>query len=134
MPTPQEILEQSHALFIKRDADGIADLMAEDVVVENPFAPARLPDRIEGREKFRRHLTERLASTPVELHAFDSVVVHETTDPDVIITEFTLRGRIPSSGHEFSRQYIQVMRVRDGKVVLWRDYFNPLGLEQLLRA
>ena len=131
MSAAQEVMATVHRLFLNRDVDGIAGLLAEDVVIENPFAPANLPDRIEGRETFRAHLAERLAATPVVFDRFDQVVVHQTADPEVIVVEFELHGRITGRDHPFSRQYIQVVRVADGKVVHWRDYFNPLGLAPL---
>ncbi|MFL6140966.1 MAG: nuclear transport factor 2 family protein [Labedaea sp.] len=131
MSTARELMATVHRLFLDRDVDGIAGLLAEDVVIENPFAPADLPGRIEGRETFRAHLAQRLRTTAVVFDRFDQVVVHQTVDPEVIVIEFELHGRVPAGDHAFSRQYIQVVRVAGGKVVHWRDYFNPLGLAQL---
>ena len=130
MTTAREVMATVHPLFLDRDVDGIAGLLAEDVVIENPFAPANLPERIEGRETFRAHLAQRLGTSPVTFDRFDQVVVHQTTDPDVIVIEFELHGRITAVDHAFRRQHIQVVRVAGGKVVHWRDYFNPLGLAQ----
>ena len=125
MSTARELLERAHQRFLDRDLDGVVDLMAEDVVIENPFAPDGFPRRIEGRESFRARLTERFASSGVTFEKFDPVVIHQTTDPDVIICEFELHGRVPSLDRRFTRQYIQVLRARDGKIAHWRDYFNP---------
>jgi uncharacterized protein len=125
MHSAREILGQAHERFLRRDLDGVVDLVTEDVVIENPFAPEGFPRRIEGRENVRARLTERFAGSGVEFDRFDPVTVHETTDPEVIVVEFELHGRVPSLDRTFSRQYIQVLRVRDGKIAHWRDYFNP---------
>jgi ketosteroid isomerase-like protein len=125
MTTATDILRQAHDRFLHRDLDGIAALVAEDVVIENPFAPQGYPNRIDGRENFRARLEERFASTAAEFDKIDPFVVHQTTDPELIVAEFEVHGRVPSLGVSFSRQYIQVMRVRDGKITQWRDYFNP---------
>jgi ketosteroid isomerase-like protein len=125
MDSAREILGQAHERFLRRDLDGVIDLVTDDVVIENPFAPEGFPRRIEGRENVRARLTERFAVSGVEFDRFDPVTVHETTDPEVIVVEFELHGRVPSLDRTFSRQYIQVLRVRDGKIAHWRDYFNP---------
>jgi ketosteroid isomerase-like protein len=125
MTTATEILRQAHDAFLRRDLDGIAALVAEDVLIENPFAPEGYPTRLEGRENFRARLAERFANTAAEFDKIDPLVVYQTTDPELIVAEFEIHGRVPSKGISFTRQYIQVIRVRDGKFVQWRDYFNP---------
>lgn len=126
MATAKQILQQAHEAFMHRDLDGIAALVTEDVVIENPFAPEGYPTRLEGRENFRARLAERFANTEAEFDKIDPLVVHQTTDPELIVAEFEIHGRVPSRGISFSRQYIQVIWVRDGKIAGWRDYFNPL--------
>jgi ketosteroid isomerase-like protein len=120
--TPYEVITQVHGLFLKRDVEGMADLLAEDVVVEHPFPSPRIPERIDGREAVRAHMTKAVATSPAEFHRFDIETVHETTDPEVIIIEHALTGRITASGEPFRRRYIQVIRVRADKIVFWRDY------------
>lgn len=52
-------------------------------------------------------------------------MVHETTDPEVIIVEFGLDGEIVSTGETYQLSYIQVVRVRNGRIVWMRDYMDP---------
>ena len=47
--------------------------------------------------------------------------------------ELVARATVTTTGHAFTARSIQVFRIRDGKIVLFRDYFNPLGFEELLR-
>lgn len=54
------------------------------------------------------------------------VTLHETTDPEPIIAEYRIHGRLTSSGKPFSLTYITVTRVRGGLIVWSRDYGNPL--------
>ncbi|HET9139888.1 nuclear transport factor 2 family protein [Actinophytocola sp.] len=122
MPTPRELIERVHTLFLAGDVDGIASLVAEDVVIENPFAPAGHPARVEGREAFRARLAARMGGG-IRFDRFTDVAWHPSTDPEVVVVEFELHGRIPE--HAFARRYIQVVRVRDDRVIHWRDYFDP---------
>jgi ketosteroid isomerase-like protein len=91
-------------------------LYAEDAVVVYPFTGARL----EGREQLRDHFAAA-ANRGVDLRA-EEVVVHETTDPEVVVGEFVYRGR--RDGREIDAPRICVMRIRDGVIVESRDYSN----------
>ncbi|MEV3925277.1 nuclear transport factor 2 family protein [Actinomadura coerulea] len=108
--------------------EGLPQLYAEDAVVVHPFAlPA---SRLEGREALRRHFA-RLEALPVELKA-RNVVVHETADPEVIITEFEYAGRNTENGREFVVPNIFVLRVRDGHIVESRDYAHHRAFDEAM--
>ena len=50
-------------------------------------------------------------------------IVHETTDPELVIAEFTLSIEV---GQNASRMdFVQVMRVRGDYIVAVREYFSP---------
>jgi ketosteroid isomerase-like protein len=99
----------------------LAELYAEDTVVEMPFAkPA--PERLKGRDAVRRHFAGA-AGLPIEFQVRD-LVVHKTGDPEVIIAEFSYAGRVISTGRAFVAANAQVMRVRDGLIVASRDYHD----------
>jgi ketosteroid isomerase-like protein len=53
-------------------------------------------------------------------------VIHETADPEVIITEYDLHGRLVATGAPFVLSYLMVMTVRDGEIVHTRDYTDPI--------
>jgi uncharacterized protein len=57
--------------------------------------------------------------------------VHETTDPEVVITEIEHHGHSQAINGPYRMRAVGVIRVRDGKIVHYRDYMNPLGLAQL---
>lgn len=67
-----------------------------------------------------------------EIH---NVVVHETTDPEVIIAEQDFDLTAPTTGRRFTSSFLLVMRVRDGLIVHIRDYADALrtawGLDRL---
>lgn len=125
MASPYEMVQRVRDLVLfQRDVDAAVALLTDDVVVEHPFGPPSVPPRIEGREGFRAHLTRVLSSTRNEFSGFNDLAVHQTTDPDVVIIECALSGRNTDTGEEFSRQYVQVIRARDGKIAHWKDYVH----------
>jgi uncharacterized protein len=92
-----------------------------------------MPRRIEGREEIRaffRAGTERVQSA-ARRWEFRSVVVHETVDPEVIVTEFDVHGEVTETGEPYQFSNLQVLTVREGKIVSLRDYWNPLDRPEL---
>jgi ketosteroid isomerase-like protein len=99
--------------------------------LEVPFAPPGIPRRVEGREAIRAFIragAERLRAAPPQWQ-FRSIVVHETVDPEVIVTEFEVHGVAAGGPYQFSN--LQVMTVRKGEIVSLRDYWNPLDRPEL---
>lgn len=131
---PKAVFERLKQSVLDYDMNGQADLYAVDGVLEWPFAPPGLPRRVEGREAIRRLLAtlgERAGAAGRQSREYDSVVIHETTDPDTIVVELDVRGE-SASGKLFRLSYIQVLTVRDGQIASFRDYWNPLELMALL--
>jgi ketosteroid isomerase-like protein len=124
----RETVEWVHRLAAAYDLRGQADLYAPDGVLEWPFAPAGLPHRIEGRERIREVLASlegavRRAGTRVT--AVRMTAVHQTADPEVVIVELEVAGELTTTGATYQLPYIQVLRIRDGQILLFRDYFGP---------
>jgi ketosteroid isomerase-like protein len=125
---PREMVERVHRLAAAYDLRGQADLYALDGVLEWPFAPAGVPQRVEGRERIREVLASlegavRRAGTCVT--TVRATAVHQTPDPEVVIVELEVAGELTTTGATYQLPYIQVFRIRDGQIVLFRDYFGP---------
>lgn len=111
---------------IDRDASSFTDMMDEQAVMEFPYALPGLPDRLEGRDAVARHL-ERAAG----LIAFDRMgqpTAHPSTDPNVVIIEFAGFGRGVATGAPYDQRYISVIRTENGRIVHYRDYWNPIAV------
>ncbi|WP_081687493.1 nuclear transport factor 2 family protein [Glycomyces tenuis] len=122
---PREVLARAQELFLRKDLNAFADMFAEDGTHELPFAPPGVPRLLKGREAIRRYLTS-ITSTPMVLEGFGDLTVHETADPDVVIAEYVARGTVVSTGKPYSMPYVQLLRVADGEILTWRDYWSPL--------
>lgn len=100
----------------------LPDLYAEQTHVTHPFLPGSKP--LETRDALREHFTAATGSG-IQLEARD-LVVHEGTDPEVVIGEFGYQSR-SATGEPFRLNNIFVLRVRDGLVVESRDYGDHLA-------
>jgi uncharacterized protein len=131
--TPADVLARRRHLILNGDADGFADLFTPDAVIEVPFAgPPGMPARLEGREAIRESARQVMAS-PLRLEDFEVAELYQTQDPEVVIVEMRTKGTVTTTGRSFAATSIQILRIRDGHIVLFRDFPDPRGLEDAMR-
>lgn len=128
---PHEMLDRMLPLLRDGNLDALADLYADNGVHELPFTPPGAPRRIEGRERIRAYFTSTPSGVPLNFREFRPVAVYDTADPDMIIAEYDAHGDVPATGHPFTARYLWVLKVADGEIVYWRDYWNPLQILEL---
>ena len=58
--------------------------------------------------------------------------IWETDDPEVVVTEITHHGRSRITGGPYRFTALGVIRVRDGEIVRYDDYMDPIALARLL--
>jgi ketosteroid isomerase-like protein len=95
------------------------EFYAEPTYVLHPMRPD-IPPLI-TRDDFRRHAAAIAdgRGRPDSHRAVD-VVIHATTDPEVVVTEF--RYETIQNGTTMITPCVWVTRVRDGRIVEARDY------------
>jgi uncharacterized protein (TIGR02246 family) len=126
--SPDDVLTRRRHLILTGDADGFADLFASDGVIEMPFAgPPGVPARLVGREAIREY-AHRVMASPLRLEDFEVTESYQTRDPEVVIVEMRTTGTVTTTGRPFATTSIQVLRICDGQIVLFRDFPNPQGL------
>ncbi|MGS2648067.1 nuclear transport factor 2 family protein [Streptosporangium sp. LJ11] len=132
-PGPREMFERVRRHWLE-NLGGFGSELAEDAVIEVPFAPPGRPRRHEGKDAFLLFAGPEQAAFArrFALDEVREVVVHETADPEVIVVEYELAGRVLATGHQASSPFIGVLRVRDGKIVNWREYQNTLAMIEIM--
>lgn len=125
MTTPREVFDRLSEGISGGRWEELSALYAEDAVVEHPQRVPR-PSRIEGRKIIHEHFTQRLSQMRLKRH---NAVVHETTDPEVIVAEFDYTAEAAGKTCELSN--VQMLRIRDGLIVRSRDYHDYLRLAAL---
>jgi ketosteroid isomerase-like protein len=123
-----EILTRYHQAMYDGSADDLADLYAADAVHEFPMRFPSFPARFEGREAIRAGYTAAWGASPARLEEIRDVVVHDTTDPQVIVVEQVVAGTMTTTGRSFAAAGLLVMRVRDGELVHVRDYLDATAI------
>ncbi len=110
--------------------DEVADHMADDLVFELPYGPSFLPKQFIGLATWNQMqlatfgLFERFRET------LDAV--YATAGQDTLVCEYHSDAIVKATGAEYHNQYIGVFRLRDGKIVFWREYHNPEAVTKAL--
>lgn len=129
--TSADVLARRRQLMLNGDADGLADLFAPDAVIEFSFhGPPGTPVRLEGREVIREY-SRRVLASPLRLEDYDVAELHQTQDPEVVIAEMRAKATVTTTGRSIAATSIQILRIRDGHIVLFRDFADPRILEQV---
>ena len=129
--TPADVLARRRHLTLNGDADGLADLFAPDAVIEFSFhGPPGTPVRLEGREVIREYSRQVMAS-PLRLEDYEVTELYQAQDPEVVIVEMRAKATVTTTGRALTATSIQVLRIRDGQIVLFRDFADPRLLEQV---
>jgi uncharacterized protein len=129
--TPREVAELVRRMVAGENVT-FADLFASDGVLVYPFAvPGFQPEEIRGREAIREFFTQlESARTQIDMAGVEAVV-RETDDPEVVVTEITHHGRSEITGQPYRFTALGVIRVRDGEIIQYDDYMNPVAMAQL---
>jgi len=130
--TPADVLVRHRQLILNGDADGFADLFAPDAVIESAFAgPPGTPARLKGREAIREY-SRHLMASPLRLEDLEVVELYQAQDPEVVIVEIRTKGTVTTTGRSFTATSIQILRIREGHIVLFRDFADPRVLEDVI--
>ena len=133
--TPIAHLEDFAALdpFFRIIEEGLAglvepthffDLLAEDITIEYVVTVPGYPPRVQGRTAIAE-LYRPYGTMIVLDRCFDLAVYHDPAK-GVVVLEYASEGRVVGTQKRYHNRYISVLTLRDGKVVHWRDYLNPI--------
>lgn len=129
---PTKVVEEILRSGLAGDNERFLELMAPDVVLEWPYRPDGVPGELRGREAVGAFVASD--GGLITFTEYTDVKMHETVDPEVVIVEYAAHGVVTATGEPFEQHPIAVLRVRDGQVVTYRDYINPLPLMKALRS
>ena len=129
--SPREVAEQVRRMVAGEGVD-FADLFAEDGVLTYPFGLPGQPAELRGRQAIRDYFRDRSGARDLLVMEGVEAVVRETDDPEVVVTEITHHGWSKAAEAPYRHTALGVIRVRDGQIVRYDDYMNPIALARLL--
>ena len=129
--SPREVAELVRQM-VAGEGVVFADLFAEDGVLRFPFAPPGMPREIRGREAIRAARTSEAGSRSLLVMDAVELVVRQTDDPEVVVTEIEHYGHSHALNGPYRFRALGVVRVRDGEIVSYDDYMDPIAMAALL--
>ncbi|HLU58370.1 MAG TPA: nuclear transport factor 2 family protein [Pseudonocardia sp.] len=129
--SPREVAEDVRRM-VAGEGVVFADLFAEDGVLRYPFAAPGTPRELVGREAIRQYFGAAAAyRSMLEMHGVD-MVVRETDDPEVVVVEIEHHGYSRGVRGPYRFRALGVVRVRDGEIVEYDDYMDPIAMATIL--
>jgi uncharacterized protein len=124
--TPADVLSRRRQLMLNGDADGFADLFTPDAVMEFCFhgPPGGEPVRIAGREAIREY-SRQVMALPLRIEVYEVAELYQTQDPAVVVVEMRAKATFTATGRPVTATSIQVLRIQDGRIALFRDFADP---------
>jgi ketosteroid isomerase-like protein len=129
--SPREVAEQVRKM-VAGEGVVFADLFAADGVLTYPFAPPGQPRELRGRDAIRAFFDGLGQARELFAMAGVDAVTWQTDDPEVVITQITHHGKSNVTGDPYQLTALGFIRVRDGMIVRYEDYMDPIALARLL--
>ena len=120
-PDPVEVVRQYLNCISDLDVDGAVAVVADDIVIEMPFANEGGTRLVQGEAA---HSFLRLLPKLFTQMRFYDVVIHGLTATGYVVAEFKSDG-ITRRGGLYPNRYVALFEVRDGKIATLREYFDP---------
>lgn len=128
--TPREVAELVRRMVAGEGVE-FASLFAADGVLTYPFAFPGQPPELRGRDAIRAYFAQLSGMRAAFVMAGVDAVIRETDDPEVVVAEITHHGHSTVTDAPYQLKALGVIRVRDGEIVQYDDYMNPLALATL---
>ena len=110
----------------QKDMEPWFALWHEEGVQDMPYAPDQFPNRFDGIEALRNHWKQ--VPDLFETISFSNLNVYPMQDPNLVYAEFDGDLLSKATGRNYKNDYASFFMFQDGKIILYREYFNPLVL------
>lgn len=126
--TPRELFDRMSQEWLGDPGPLTGEWLAEDVVVEMPFAGFR----IQGRTEFLNFTNPQRAALPVRFDEVRTLAVHDTSEQSTIVVEYELTGTATHTGRQATAPFIAVLTAHHGRITRWREYQDHAAITAAL--
>jgi ketosteroid isomerase-like protein len=71
-------------------------------------------------------------ASPLRLEDYEVAELYQAQDPEVVIAEMRAKRTVTTTGRSFTATSIQILRIREGHIVLVRDFADPRILQDVI--
>jgi uncharacterized protein len=130
--SPREVADLVRRMVAGEEDVVFADLFAADGVLTYPFAAPGQPPELHGQDAIRAFFGALGQAREMFEMAGIEATTWETDDPEVVVTEITHHGWSHATEAPYRVTALGVIRVREGEIVRYDDYMDPIVLARLL--
>ena len=134
MKSPTSLLKRYLHGISQNNIDELSSIFHENAVMEFPYALRGLNDKINGLESILAYF-QKIPFT-WKLKKDCKIEIHFNKQ-DHIVAEYEGIESFKRTGRVYNQQYVCLLKVKDGKIIHFKEYFNPitrfegmLGLEE----
>ncbi|MFC4700359.1 nuclear transport factor 2 family protein [Glaciecola siphonariae] len=109
-----------------KDMDKFANVWAEDAVQDMPFSPEGFPKRVVGKQNLLSHYKAWPEISCENSDFTRNLVFYDMLDPETVLVEYDGSVDILSTGKHYQQRYAGLFHVIDGKIELFREYYDPI--------
>ena len=110
------------------DGPAVRPLLSDDILMELPFAVPPFPSAKSGGDAVASGI--RNGSRIFSRFRLAALNFYPSPEMNSIVVEAQSEGDLVKGGR-YSNQYVFIFKFENGKIALWREYFNPLRLPDL---
>ena len=129
--SPREVVELVRRM-VAGEGVRFADLFAPGGVLRYPFAPPGMPRELAGRAAIAAYHDAAAGRRDLLRIEGVDVAVRQTDDPEVVVAEIEHHGHSLATGGPYRFRALGVIRVRDGEIVTYDDYMDPIAMAALM--
>ena len=125
--TRQAVLDFLNGLETK-DMDKVNSVWADDAVQDMPYVPKGWDHQVIGKEA----LIAQYAGWPEvsgDADFTDNLIFYPMQDPQTVYVEFKGEVEVVPTGRVYRQTYGSLFHVENGKITLYREYFDPRAFE-----
>lgn len=119
------------AIVEEGDIDAFVECFTPDCTMEFPLAPAGVPQQLHGHDELRDFYgSSRSRAISVRAQAVDILPL---LSGDGVVVEYTESATF-EGGAQMEGHYCAIVRFRDGRIVRWREFFDPAAIAAAAEA
>jgi ketosteroid isomerase-like protein len=110
------------------DGEALRPLLADDAIMELPFAIPPFPAAKSGGDPIASGIKN--GSRIFTSFRLTPQTFYPSPETSSIVVEVQSEGQLTKGG-TYSNQYVFIFKFTNNKIILWKEYFNPLRLPDL---
>lgn len=126
--TRQAVLDFLTGLETK-DMDKVNSLWADDAVQDMPYVPDGWDHQVIGKDALIAHYAG-WPDVSGSATFTDSLIFYPMQDPQTVYVEFNGEVEVVPTGRSYRQTYGSLFHVENGKITLYREYFDPRAFER----